>query len=108
MDLALYCVYGVDRRSFTVNYQSFLERLHPDDRADLMAVVTHAVETGERYQTVFEPFWQAVSTYARAHGGLGLGLAIVRYLVEAHGGSVRAESLGEGQGTSFVVSLPAA
>jgi PAS domain S-box-containing protein len=59
-------------------------------------------------KTVFEPFWQADSTYTRAHGGLGLGLAIVRYLVEAHGGSVRAESLGEGQGASFVVSLPAA
>ena len=59
-------------------------------------------------KTVFEPFWQADSTYTRAHGGLGLGLAIVRYLVEAHGGSVRAESLGEGKGASFVVSLPAA
>jgi PAS domain S-box-containing protein len=58
-------------------------------------------------QTVFEPFWQADSTQTRAHGGLGLGLAIVRYLVEAHGGTVRAESSGEGQGASFVVSLPA-
>ena len=46
----LYRIYGVDRRSFTVTYQGFLERLHPDDRADLVAVVTHAVETGEPYQ----------------------------------------------------------
>ena len=59
-------------------------------------------------KNVFEPFWQADTTYTRAHGGLGLGLAIVRYLVEAHGGNVRAESLGEGKGSSFVVSLPAA
>jgi PAS domain S-box-containing protein len=59
-------------------------------------------------KSVFEPFWQADTTYTREHGGLGLGLAIVRYLVEAHGGTVRAESLGEGKGASFVVSLPGA
>ena len=46
----LYRIYGLDRRTFTVNYQAFLDRLHPDDRADLVAVVTHAVETGEPYQ----------------------------------------------------------
>jgi signal transduction histidine kinase len=40
------------------------------------------------------------------HGGLGVGLSIVRYIVERHGGSVRAESAGEGQGTTFVVDLP--
>lgn len=43
---------------------------------------------------------------ARAHGGLGLGLAIVRYLVDAHGGSIRAESAGRGQGSTFLVTLP--
>jgi two-component system CheB/CheR fusion protein len=43
---------------------------------------------------------------ARSSGGLGLGLAIVRYLVDAHGGSVRAESAGRGQGSSFLVTLP--
>ena len=42
-----------------------------------------------------------------SHGGLGLGLAIVRHLVEAHGGSVRAESDGPGKGTTITVSLPA-
>jgi PAS domain S-box-containing protein len=55
---------------------------------------------------IFEPFWQADSSSTRTHGGLGLGLAIVRYLVEAHGGQVRAESDGTGKGASFVVTLP--
>ena len=46
------------------------------------------------------------SSTARAHGGLGLGLAIVRNLTELHGGSVRAESPGEGGGATFTVTLP--
>ncbi|HJQ67638.1 MAG TPA: GAF domain-containing protein [Blastocatellia bacterium] len=55
---------------------------------------------------VFDRFRQADSTLTRAHGGLGLGLAIVRHLVEMHGGTVRAESEGEGRGATFTVKLP--
>jgi len=55
---------------------------------------------------VFERFRQADSATTRTHGGLGLGLAIVRQVVELHGGTVRAESSGEGQGATFTVSLP--
>ncbi|HEX8834115.1 MAG TPA: PAS domain-containing protein [Abditibacteriaceae bacterium] len=55
---------------------------------------------------VFERFRQADSSNTREHGGLGLGLGIVRQLVELHGGSVRAKSPGIGQGATFVVSLP--
>jgi PAS domain S-box-containing protein len=55
---------------------------------------------------VFEPFRQAESTATRVHGGLGLGLSIVRYLAEAHGGSVSAESQGRGRGSRFNVALP--
>jgi CheY-like chemotaxis protein len=55
---------------------------------------------------VFDRFQQADSTTTRRYGGLGLGLAIVRNLVELHGGTVRAQSPGEGQGATFTVSLP--
>ena len=57
-------------------------------------------------QAVFEPFRQADASSTRAHGGLGLGLAIVRHLVEAHGGTVSAESGGAARGATFTVWLP--
>jgi signal transduction histidine kinase/ActR/RegA family two-component response regulator len=57
---------------------------------------------------IFERFRQADNTYTRRTGGLGLGLAIVRHLVELHGGTVHAKSSGVGRGSSFVVSLPIA
>jgi signal transduction histidine kinase/CheY-like chemotaxis protein len=56
---------------------------------------------------VFERFRQADSSSTRAHGGLGLGLALVRLLVEAHGGMIQAESAGRDQGATFTVRLPA-
>jgi PAS domain S-box-containing protein len=55
---------------------------------------------------VFDRFRQADSTISRAYGGLGLGLAIVRHLVELHGGTVHAYSAGEGCGATFTVRLP--
>ncbi|HEX9996067.1 MAG TPA: PAS domain S-box protein [Abditibacterium sp.] len=57
---------------------------------------------------VFERFRQADSTSTRSHGGLGLGLAIVRHLTELHGGNVEAQSEGLQKGASFVVKLPLA
>ncbi len=56
---------------------------------------------------VFDRFRQDDTTEARAHGGLGLGLAIVRHLVALHSGSIHAESPGEGRGATFTVRLPA-
>ena len=55
---------------------------------------------------VFDRFRQAESTLTRSHGGLGLGLSIVRHLVELHGGTVEVDSQGEGLGATFTVRLP--
>jgi len=55
---------------------------------------------------VFERFRQENSSTTRSYGGLGIGLAIVRYLVEQHGGTVQAFSEGEGMGATFTVQLP--
>jgi len=55
---------------------------------------------------VFDRFRQADSTTTRQHGGLGLGLAIARHIVEIHGGSISAKSEGEGRGAKFTVELP--
>jgi len=57
---------------------------------------------------VFERFRQSDASSARRHGGLGLGLALVRELVELHGGTVRAESAGSRQGATFTIDLPTA
>jgi signal transduction histidine kinase len=71
------------------------------------------VDTGEGIRADFLPylfdrFRQGDSSSTRSHGGLGIGLAIVRHLVELHEGTVRAESGGEGAGSCFVVRLPLA
>ena len=57
---------------------------------------------------VFERFWQADSSSTRTRGGLGLGLSIVKHLVQLHGGSVHAASPGRGRGATFTVRLPVA
>jgi PAS domain S-box-containing protein len=68
-------------------------------------------DTGQGFDPSFRPhmferFWQADSSITRTHGGLGLGLSIVRHIVELHGGTVHAESPGKGQGATFTVKLP--
>ena len=63
--------------------------------------------TGDFLPHVFDRFRQAETSPARAHGGLGLGLAIVRHLVELHGGRVCAASDGVGRGATFTILLPA-
>ncbi len=78
-------------------------------RADSVAIVVTDTGQGiaaEVLPHVFEPFRQADSSSTRAQGGLGLGLTLVRRLVELHGGNVIAESSGQGQGATFTVTLP--
>jgi len=74
-------------------------------------VEIHVTDTGIGIEPrfldhVFERFRQADSSTTRRYGGLGLGLSIVKHLVELHGGSVRARSDGKDQGATFTVSLP--
>lgn len=74
-------------------------------------VEVSVVDTGQGIRPAFLPhvfdrFRQADGSTTRRHGGLGLGLSIVKQLVEMHGGTVRAKSPGEGQGATFAVSLP--
>ena len=57
---------------------------------------------------IFDRFRQADGSTTREHGGLGLGLAIVRHLVELHGGTIKADSAGEGKGATFIINLPLA
>jgi len=56
---------------------------------------------------IFHRFWQVQSSDSRAHGGLGLGLALSRHIVELHGGTISAESPGVGKGSTFEFRLPA-
>ena len=81
--------------------------------ADETSAVVTVADTGKGIAPallphVFDRFRQADTSTTRAHAGLGLGLAIVRHLVQLHGGTVRAESDGEGRGATFVVELPLA
>jgi signal transduction histidine kinase/ActR/RegA family two-component response regulator len=80
------------------------------ERAD-SSIQIKVSDTGEGVSTdflpfIFDRFRQADGTSTRRHGGLGLGLAIVRHLVELHGGTVHAESMGEGCGATFTIRLP--
>ena len=62
--------------------------------------------TPEFLPFVFGRFQQSDKTRARRHGGLGLGMAITRHIIELHGGTIRADSAGEGKGATFTVHLP--
>jgi len=84
-------------------------KLERDASRALITVSDSGEGIGEEFLPyVFDRFRQADSTFARMHGGLGLGLAIVRHLVELHGGSVGADSKGKGEGATFTVSFPLA
>jgi PAS domain S-box-containing protein len=80
---------------------------HRDDGEAVVTITDTGIGIATEFLThVFERFRQADSSITRTSGGLGLGLAIVRHLVEVHGGTVDAESEGEGKGARFTVRLP--
>ena len=81
-----------------------LERV--DSHAEITVEDTGIGIRPEFLPYVFERFRQADAGIGRRYGGLGLGLSIVRSLVELHGGTVRVESAGENQGSTFVIALP--
>jgi PAS domain S-box-containing protein len=77
-----------------------------DGMALLEVIDTGAGIPAEFLPYVFDKFRQADASFTRQYGGLGLGLAISRHLVELHGGSIEARSEGEGKGSTFLVRLP--
>ena len=81
-----------------------IERVDPHVR--VVVSDTGAGIDPELLPFVFDRFRQSDTSSKRRHGGLGLGLALVHYLVQLHGGSVRAESPGEDRGATFIVDLP--
>lgn len=78
-----------------------------DSRIDIVVSDSGQGISAEFLPRVFDSLSQERGSSTRDHGGLGLGLPIVRQLVQMHGGTVRAESAGEGKGATFTVSLPA-
>jgi PAS domain S-box-containing protein len=79
-----------------------------DDSAVLVVADTGVGIDPRVLPHVFEQFRQEDSSSTRAHGGLGLGLALVKHLVELHGGQVCAQSPGKGRGATFTVTIPLA
>jgi signal transduction histidine kinase/ActR/RegA family two-component response regulator len=97
--------------SNAIKYTPASKTVHVDLRRDDQWVRLRVSDTGqgitpELLPHVFDRFRQGATRETRTGGGLGVGLSIVRHLVELHGGRVQAESRGEGQGATFTVWLP--
>ena len=94
---------------FTPEGGRVLVRLERDELHARIVVADSGIGINPEFLPhIFDRFRQADGGMTRPHGGLGLGLAIVRHLIELHRGSVRAESAGSGRGAVFTVTLPLA
>jgi PAS domain S-box-containing protein len=85
--------------------------IHAEQRAGAVRIAVADTGIGiapEHLPFVFQRFWQAHTGASREYGGLGIGLALTRHLVEMHGGTIAAESPGPGGGATFIIVLPAA
>ena len=92
---------------FTPRNGRVLVRLRPEGQFARLTVQDNGEGINKEFLPyVFDRFRQAEGSISRKQGGLGLGLAVARHLVELHGGSVSAESEGPGQGATFTVNLP--
>src|SRR5207248_2595594 len=102
--------------NFLLNAKKFTDpggrvalRVGRDDGGVVVAVTDTGVGLDSAaVPTLFQPFRQVEADLARSKGGLGLGLAVVKGLVELHGGRVAADSPGPGQGATFTLRLPTA
>ncbi len=101
---------GVDVKLETGGKAETDQKIDSSSAIEPVAVIT-ITDTGQGISAdilphIFDRFRQGDSSTTKAQSGLGLGLAIVRHLVELHGGTVQAESPGEGKGATFIVRLP--
>ncbi|HEX8568186.1 MAG TPA: ATP-binding protein [Pyrinomonadaceae bacterium] len=92
---------------FTPRNGFVLVNLSATDDAIKISVTDNGIGIASEFLPhLFKHFRQQDASITRRHGGLGLGLSIVRHLIELHGGQVKAESAGEGEGSAFTFSLP--
>ncbi len=98
--------FGIGKSEFKVKKLTNDDQLPTNEYAQITVIDTGIGITPDFLPYVFDRFRQADSSATRSSGGLGLGLTIVRHLVELHNGKISAESVGEGKGATFTVQLP--
>ncbi|RYE81617.1 MAG: response regulator [Oxalobacteraceae bacterium] len=96
----------VNALKFGKNGRVALQVTTLDDQVDIEVIDQGVGMSPETIERIFEPFYQSPQSIARSDGGLGLGLAIVRTVMQAHGGSATASSEGPGKGSVFRLSMP--
>jgi signal transduction histidine kinase len=92
---------------FSLPHSEIVVRVNASGGAVIIAVQDQGIGLAQQQLTqVFEQFYQVDGGRTRQYGGMGIGLALCRAFIEAHGGRIWAESAGEGQGSTFFVALP--